>query len=222
MGTLDGPRILPVSGTAKQLVILCHGYGANGNDLIGLAEPWRSLLPDAAFVSPHAPEPMPVAPGGYQWFPMDRSDPMPAAARGVTSASLILNEFIDEELDCFGFDERQLALVGFSQGTTLALHVGVRRAVAPAAILAFSGMLAKPEYLQDELRVKPPIFLIHGELDPMIPIAALHATVNQLGDAGLTAQWHVSPGVPHNIGPDGVELGGRFLADSFASATNPA
>ena len=218
MATLDGPRIPAASGTAKQLVMFLHGYGANGNDLIGLASPWQELLPDAAFVSPDAPEPM-AGFGGFQWFPIDRSDPM-ASARGVESAAPILNDFIDEELERFGFDERQLALVGFSQGTMMSLHVGLRRSVAPAAILAYSGMLAMPERLSGDVKVKPPIFLIHGDADPMIPVAALHAAVDQLGNAGLAVQWHVSRGVPHNIGPDGVELGGRFLADSFASAAD--
>lgn len=221
MATLDGPRVSAASGTAKQLVIFCHGYGANGDDLIGLAHPWQQLLPNAAFVSPNAPEAMPMTPGGFQWFPIDRSDPQ-ASARGVEAAAPILNEFIDEELERFGFDERQLALVGFSQGTMMTLHVGVRRAISPAAILAYSGMLAAPERLKSELTVKPPIFLIHGDADPMIPVAALHAAVDQLGDAGLAVQWHVSRGITHNIGPDGVELGSRFLADSFASAVEQA
>ncbi len=221
MVSLDGPRIQAASGTAKQLVILLHGYGANGEDLIGLAHPWQRLLPNTAFVSPNAPEAMPMAPGGFQWFPIDQSDPQDYA-RGVEAAAPILNEFIDDELGRYGFDERQLALVGFSQGTMMSLHVGVRRAIVPAAILGYSGMLALPERLKDELSVRPPIFLVHGDADPMIPVAALHAAVNQLGDAGLAVQWHVSQGVSHNIGPDAVELGGRFLADSFASAAKPA
>lgn len=218
MVQLDGPRVPAASGTAKQMVILCHGYGANGDDLIGLARPWQRLLPDAVFVSPHAPEPVAVMHGAYQWFPVDRTDP---ETRGVILAAPVLDGFIDEELERLGFNERQLALVGFSQGAIMALHVGVRRPFAPAAVLGYSGMLADPMRLKEELRVKPPVLLIHGDADPVIPVAALHAAVDHLDAAGLAVQWHVSQGVPHSIDPEGVALGGRFLADSFAFANNP-
>src|SRR5690242_16907326 len=137
---LSGPRLPPARGSATHLVVLCHGYGADGNDLIGLAPFWQRLLPTAAFVAPNAPEPC-SAGFGYQWFPISRLDPH-EMARGVESAAASLDSFLESELARLGLAADKLALVGFSQGTMMSLHVGLRRAVKPAAIVGFSGMLA--------------------------------------------------------------------------------
>src|SRR5579871_340189 len=172
---LDGPRIPASAGRTSQLVVFLHGYGADGNDLIELGRQWRGLLPGAAFVSPHAPERCPGAPMGRQWFALANAppdDPSGAQQRwnGVVSARGALDAFLDAELQKMGLDDSRLALVGFSQGTMMALHVGLRRPRAPAAILGYSGLLVGPERLaeagaRDARGWPPPILLLHGDQD---------------------------------------------------------
>jgi len=213
---IDGPRLLPASGgPAKQLVVFLHGYGADGNDLIALGEHWRGVLPDAAFISPNAPEACPANPiGGRQWFPLtlrneeERWD-------GVQQAGPDLDAFLDAELAALGLSDDALALVGFSQGTMMALHVGLRRENALAALVGFSGALVAPERLAEELKSKPPVLLIHGEADDIIPVAAIHQAREALAQAGLSVEWHVRPGLPHGIDQEGLAIAGRFLANAF-------
>ena len=210
---LDGPRMPPARGGKPDgLVILLHGYGSNGADLIGLAPYWADAMPGAAFVSPNAIEPLPEAPGGYQWFPISQLDPR-LMEQGVRMAAQSVDRFIDRELEKYGLDASRLVLVGFSQGTMMALHVGLRREQPLAGILGFSGVLVGGARLKDEMRSKPPVLLIHGDRDPTIPIPAMFDSAEALAVAGHGAQWHVSYGVPHSIGPDGLELGGAFLAN---------
>lgn len=213
---IDGPRILPASGgKTKQLVVLLHGYGADGNDLIGLAPHWQKSLPDAAFVSPNAPEPCEMNPfGGRQWFALTMRDPS-EYWRGVNVAAPHLNAFLDAELAKHDLDETALSLVGFSQGTMMALHVGLRRQKAPAAIVGYSGLLAGPEHLSDEIKVKPPVLLIHGAMDDVIPVAALSTAESALANVGIPVQSHISQGLGHGIDPAGLERGSKFLADAF-------
>lgn len=213
---IDGPRMPPAGGgKPTALVILLHGYGSNGEDLIGLAPYWAKALPGAQFVSPNAPEPVPGLPGGWQWFPITRLDPR-LMEQGVRSAAATLDAFIDRELQRYGLDESRLALVGFSQGTMMTLHVGLRRAKAPAGLVGFSGVLPGGESLKAEARSKPPILLAHGSEDDVIPVGAMFAAAQALAAADLGAQWHVSYGLPHSIGPDGLELAGDFLKAALA------
>jgi phospholipase/carboxylesterase len=206
---LSGPRLPPARGQATHLVVLCHGYGADGNDLIGLAPHWQQLLPTVAFVAPNAPEMCAAGGTGYQWFPISRLDPG-EMQRGVESAASVLEGFLVTELARLNLTADRLALVGFSQGTMMSLHVGLRRAVKPAAIVGYSGTLAgEPPALGADT---PPIMLIHGSEDQMIPPAALFTSATALGRAGATVQWHVSPGIGHSIDEDGLLLGGTFLA----------
>jgi len=208
---LDGPRMPPArGGRADALVILLHGYGSNGADLISLAPYWAKALPGASFVSPNALEPVPQAPNGFQWFPISNLDPH-LMEQGARNAALSVDRFIDRELEKHGLDESRLVLVGFSQGTMMALYTGLRRAKPVAGILGFSGVLVGRK-LKDEMRSKPPVLLIHGDRDPTIPIAAMFDSAEQLAAADHGAQWHVSYGVPHSIGQDGLDLGGAFLA----------
>ncbi|HEY8947714.1 MAG TPA: prolyl oligopeptidase family serine peptidase [Rhizomicrobium sp.] len=208
---LSGPRLPPARGEATHLVVLAHGYGADGNDLIGLAPMWQRLLPTAAFVAPNAPQPC-SAGFGYQWFPISRLDPS-EMARGVESAAATLENFLEAELTRLNLSGDNLALVGFSQGTMMSLHVGLKRAVKPAAIVGYSGMLAdqKAELGPDA----PPVLLIHGDADPMIPVGALFAAAATLGGAGAAVQWHIAPGVGHSIDETGLAMGGEFLARAF-------
>lgn len=214
---LDGPRIMPASGgDAKQLVVFLHGYGADGNDLIGLGNHWRGILPDAAFVSPNAPEPCPANPmGGRQWFGLTFRDPQ-ERWHGVQKAGPSLDAFLDKELAALSLSEDALAVVGFSQGTMMALHVGLRRPKTMAAIAGFSGMLVEPNRLKADMRARPPILLIHGESDELIPVEALHQARSALGGAGLSVEWHVRPGLPHGIDEEGLAIAGRFLQGAFA------
>ncbi len=212
---LTGPSVAAASGTTKQLVILCHGYGSDGNDLIALAPHWAQLLPDADFIAPNAPQRCDGNPMGYQWFPITRLDPTEIAL-GVARAAPLLEQFIEEQLQRRGLDGGKLALVGFSQGTMMSLHVGLRRRVGPACIVGYSGALAVPEMLAGEITCRPPVMMIHGDADDMLPVSRMHQAVQALGAAEVPVQWHVSPGLGHGIDQVGLELGGRFIADAFA------
>jgi phospholipase/carboxylesterase len=207
---LSVTRLPPAKGAATHLVVLCHGYGANGEDLIGLAPHWQKLLPGAAFAAPDAPQRVPGA-AGYQWFALSSLDPH-AMRKGVESAHAVLDDFLDAELARLALPPERLALVGFSQGTMLALHVGLRRAVKPAAIVGFSGLLAGVPP-QENL---PPVLLVHGDADPVIPAQALFAAAIALGAAGAPVQWHLCAGTGHGIDPAGLALAGTFLAQAFA------
>jgi phospholipase/carboxylesterase len=216
---INGPRIEPKSGAAKHLVVLLHGYGADGQDLIEIGRQWRALLPDAAFVAPHAPEPCAMSPMGRQWFPLTMRDP-DERWRGVVKARPTIDSFLDAELARLGLDESRLVLVGFSQGTMMALHVGLRRARAPAAILGYSGVLIGPEHLdeataRDPRGSPPPVLLVHGDQDAMIPLEALFDSSEALAKANIPCQWHLSIGVGHGIDNGGLRHGGLFIAKAF-------
>lgn len=219
---LDGPRIPPQSGTARQLVVFLHGYGADGNDLIDIGYAWRRLLPDAAFASPNAPEPCAEMPIGRQWFTIDRSNPA-ARWNGVGSATPILQHFLDDELKRNNLPPTALALVGFSQGTMMALHVGLRRAVPPLAIVGYSGRLTAPNQtdfaaMTGEITSRPPVLLIHGDMDEVVPPSSLELSAQGLSILGIRAETHMSRGIGHGIDEEGLQLGGEFLARAFAAA----
>ena len=209
---IDGPRADPAfGGAAQSLVILLQGNGSKGDDLIALAPYWRDALPRTAFVAPNAPEPCPGAPGGYQWWSLVSFDQQ-ARAEGAAGAAPTLDAFIDAELERHGLTENQLALVGFSQGSMMALQVGPRRRRQLAGIIAYSGMLADPAGLDDPALNRPPVLLIHGDADPVIPIGAFEQAKAVLGAAGFPVESHVSAGVGHGIDGPGLDLGRRFLA----------
>ena len=196
---LDGPRLDPRSGAARQLVVFLHGYGADGNDLIEIGRAWQPLLPHAAFVSPHAPEPCAQAPVGRQWFALTFRNPDERWI-GVNQAAPLLERFLDAELARHKLPPTALALVGFSQGTMMALHVGLRRAVAPAAIVGYSGLLVErpdgdAEKFAAEIKSRPPVLLVHGDLDDLIPPQALFQAMEGLAAVGVPVEWHLSAGV---------------------------
>ena len=223
---LDGPRIPASAGRTSQLVVFLHGYGADGNDLIELGRQWRTLLPEAAFVSPHAPERCAASPMGRQWFALANAapeDPAGATERwnGAVKARGAIDAFLDAELGRLGLDDSKLALVGFSQGSMMALHVGLRRPLAPAAILGFSGLLVGPERLgeakaRDRRGQPPPILLVHGDQDQLIPFEAMFMAADALAEASIPTQWHLSLGVAHGIDAGGLRHGGQFLAKAFS------
>ena len=219
-GELDGPRLEPPGGQpAKRLVVFLHGYGADGNDLIDIGRAWQGLLPDTAFVSPHAPEPCGQAPTGRQWFALfsraqnERWD-------GVNKAAPVLEKFLDAELTRRKLPPSALALVGFSQGTMMALHVGLRRAVPPAAIVGYSGIFvlpdkAKADAVAGEIKSKPPVLLVHGDQDDLIPVQALLQGAQDLAALDVPVEWHLSQGIGHGIDQEGLRHGGTFLARRF-------
>lgn len=217
MITLDGPSAGPKSGgRPKNLVVFLHGYGSNGDDLISLAPYWADLLPETEFVSPNAPFPCEENPfGGFQWFGFrDRSPEM--ILGGTRAAAAILDAYLDQQLADRGFDESKLALVGFSQGTMMSLHVGPRRAIAPAAIVGYSGRLIGADLLGGEIRSKPAVLLVHGTGDPVVPFASMAIAEKSLKDAGIAVESLARPGLPHSIDQEGLARGGRFLKQHLA------
>jgi phospholipase/carboxylesterase len=215
---LDGPFAPPADGQApRSLVILLHGYGSNGDDLIGLAPHWRAALPHTLFLAPNAPQPCPGAPGGRQWWPLTSLTPQ-ARAAGVRVSAPDLNGFIDGQLARHGLGEDRLALVGFSQGTMMALHVGPRRAKALAGLVGYSGMLADPDALAAEGLSKPPVLLIHGDADPVLPVASLVEAERALTELGFPVRTHVSHRLGHSIDEAGLRLGGQFLVEALGAA----
>jgi phospholipase/carboxylesterase len=218
-GEIDGPRLEPPSGQVKRLVVFLHGYGADGNDLIDVGRAWQSILPDTAFVSPHAPERMSQAPTGRQWFPLFTRAPN-ERWEGATKAAPGLERFLETELARRKLPPSALALVGFSQGTMMALQVGLRRAAPPAAIVGYSGIFVLPdktkaEAVAAEIKSKPPVLLIHGDQDDLIPVQALLQGAQDLAALGVPVEWHISAGVGHGIDQEGLRHGGAFLARRF-------
>jgi phospholipase/carboxylesterase len=213
MAQLRGPSFGPgAGGPPRQLVVLLHGVGADGSDLIELAPLLARDLQHARFVAPDGPQPCDMAPYGRQWFSLQERRPEVMLA-GLARAAPLVDAFLDEELARCGLDDGALALLGFSQGTMTALHIGPRRQRQPAAILGFSGALLDVGALADEARQRPPVMLIHGDIDDVVPVDALFEAVAGLQSAEIPVQWIIRPGLPHSIDPEGIAAGGRFLRE---------
>lgn len=215
---LSGPSRDAAEGPASALVVLLHGYGANGDDLFPLAEPLSRIAPHAAFSAPNAPERTPMNPFGYQWFPIPWIDGSSESAmrEGFARAEDDLDAFLDAELARLSLTPDRLALIGFSQGAMMALQVAPRREPGLAGIIGFSGRLADATRLAEEARSKPPVLLVHGDQDDVIPVAALEEARRGLAAADFPVRWHVSAGVGHGIAPDGLELAADFLREVLA------
>lgn len=214
MKIVNGTSLQPRSGKPpKQLVLLLHGYGSSGSDMIALAPNWAQHLPDALFLAPHAPQPTAFG-AGYQWWALADISPQ-ALAAGAALAAPAIDAFINRKLAQYALTEADLALVGFSQGTMMALHVGLRRPREVAAIVGYSGMLTDPMGLRRDLASKPPVLLVHGSQDPVVPVAALHEAEHQLQRLGVPVSTHVCAGVGHTVDPVGVRLGLDFIAKAL-------
>jgi phospholipase/carboxylesterase len=211
-------RVAPVSGKAKSLVVFLHGYGADGADLLGLADPLAEHLPDTVFMAPDAPDPCAGNPFGRQWFPIPRFDGSSEvdAAVAMNRAADDLNAFLDQRLVDEGLTPASLALVGFSQGAMMSMHVAPRRDVAMAGVVAISGKLMRPQTLAQEALVKPPVMLIHGDRDDVVPFGEMQAAGKALVAAGFETFGHVMQGTGHGIAPDGLGVAMQFLKERLA------
>ena len=214
MKIVNGSSLAPASGKPpKQIVLLLHGYGSKGADLISLARHWQAALPDALFLAPNAPSRLSMG-GGYQWWPLTDIEPR-ALAEGAARAAPAIDAFINRKLQQYALTDAQLAIVGFSQGTMMALHVGLRRGQKVAGIVGYSGTLTGAHELKDDEITKPPVLLVHGSADAIVPLAASYAAKADLERLGMDVTVHVSGGVGHSVDPVGLKLGGEFLSKSL-------
>lgn len=217
MSILEGPRAEAASGAKDSLVIFLHGYGADGNDLFGLAQALAPHLPNTAFRSPNAPERCAVNPMGYQWFPISWLDGSPESAmkEGAERAAKTLHAYLDETLEEEGLTPDRVAIVGFSQGTMMSLNVVLRRPEPVAALVGFSGRLVEIDGT-GPITSKPPVLLVHGDQDEMVPVDSIHEAREALAKEGVNVSWHISQGVGHGIAPDGLGLALEFMRRGFA------
>ncbi len=213
---LKSGRKDPLSGELRSCVVFLHGYGANGDDLLGLADPLAEHMPDTLFLAPDAPEACAGAPMGFQWFPIPWIDGSSEeeAALGLRRAADDLNAFLDGVMVDEDLLPEQVMVLGFSQGTMMALHVLPRREDAVAGIVAFSGRLLEPELLADEAVCKPPVLLIHGDQDDVVPPQSLPMAAQALEEAGWKEVYaHIMNGTAHGIAPDGLSVALAFMRD---------
>ncbi|MDP5335753.1 MAG: prolyl oligopeptidase family serine peptidase [Paracoccaceae bacterium] len=216
---LNAQRREALSGETRSVVVFLHGYGANGADLLGLADPLGEHLPDTLFVAPDAPESCAGAPFGYQWFPIPWIDGSSEeeAARGLQAAVEDLNAFLDGILVDEDLLPEQMVLLGFSQGSMMSLHVAPRREDPVAGVIAFSGRLLQPEVLPDEVVSRMPILLVHGDADDVVPVQSLPQAAQALQDAGFTEVFaHIMKGTAHGIAPDGLSVALAFMRDKLS------
>ncbi|NBE08524.1 alpha/beta hydrolase [Paragemmobacter ruber] len=214
-GLTFGRKAAAGGGAARSLVVFVHGYGADGADLLGLGDALAPHLPDTVFVAPDAPQRCVGNPFGYQWFPIPWLDGSSeeAAREGMAGSVRLLNDFLDARLAEEGLGPEAMALVGFSQGAMMSLHVAPRRAAAVAGVVAISGRLLVPELLAAEAVVRPPVLLVHGDQDPVVPFADMGKAGEALVAAGFETFGHVMEGTGHGIAPDGLGVTLQFLKE---------
>jgi phospholipase/carboxylesterase len=215
---LNTLRKEPLSGQTRSVVVFLHGYGANGQDLIGLADPLAEHLPDTLFLAPDAPETIPGMPMGLQWFPIPWIDGSSEeeSERGMMAAVEDLNAFLDAMMVDEDVLPEQVVLFGFSQGTMMSLHVAPRREDPVAGVVAFSGRLLRPELLADETVSRPPVLLVHGDQDDVVPVQSLPEAAEALQQAGFKDVFaHIMKGTAHGIAPDGLSVSLAFMRDKL-------
>lgn len=222
--SLSGPMLPAASGTTKSVVILLHGYGADGNDLIGLAPHLARALPDTTFYSPNAPFPCEMSPFGRQWFSLAEYDPeflrrapetmsgaLAAMAEGANKNASFIHDFIDHVMEIHGIGEDKIALVGFSQGTMMSLQTAPRREKQLAGVVGFSGALLGEAAFAAELKSRPPVALVHGTADPVVPIEASRLAKGTLEANGIEVTLTERPNLQHGIDEEGLGIAVTFL-----------
>ena len=215
---LQAGRKVPLSGSTRSVVVFLHGYGANGEDLLGLADPLSEHLPDTLFVAPDAPETCAGSPMGFQWFPIPWIDSSSEeeAERGLLAAADDLNAFLDALMVDEDVLPEQVVLFGFSQGTMMSLHVVPRREDAIAGVVGFSGRMVSPELLTDQVLSRPPILLVHGDADDVVPVQSMPEAVEALQNADFKEVFaHIMKGTGHGIAPDGLSVALAFMRDKL-------
>jgi phospholipase/carboxylesterase len=215
---LSGPMVAPRDGgPPTRIVVLLHGYGSDGQDLIGLVPYWRDILPGALFVAPNAPDRCRDNAAGYQWFPVDFSRPE-RRFEGASRAGPVIAEFLDDIWAETGLGAAETILAGFSQGAMMALHVGVSLDRALLGIVAFSGALLAPAGFGEGFGARPPVCLVHGDRDNVVDPALSAEAAEILRSKGFEVSYHVERGAGHTIAPDGLDFAGQFIARIAAAA----
>lgn len=205
----------PQSGEEiKQVVVFLHGLGANGQDLMGLAPEFAGMLPNTLFLSPDAPFPCDMAPSGFQWFSLQDRTPDVILA-GIQGTSPILDGYITEILREYDLPAEKMALVGFSQGTMMSLYSAPRYKDKLAGVLGYSGALIWEQDTDIDALQKPPVRIIHGDADEVVPVSAYHQAKKDLENAGFDVSGQVCPGIGHGISSEAVDSGKEFLASVF-------
>lgn len=201
----------PASGEKpKSLVIFLHGLGANGQDLLGLAYEYKRDLPDTVFVSPDAPFHCDMAPMGYQWFSLQEWTPE-AILAGVRNVAPLLMDFIESQRQKYDVPYNKVALVGFSQGTMMSLYAAPRLPEAIAGVVGYSGALIDDPDGDLATMKKPPVMLIHGMADMVVPVAAYYHAKDKLTSAGFAVEGGTTPMLPHSIDMRGIQDARNFL-----------
>ncbi|VAW19822.1 Phospholipase/carboxylesterase family protein [hydrothermal vent metagenome] len=209
---LSGPMLAPKNGKAKRLMVLLHGYGSDGNDLIGLARYWQSALPEMLFVAPNAPEKCPMNPNGYQWFDLDLNREI-SRLNGSKKARPVLEKFLDQLWEQTGFDASNTFLVGFSQGAMMALDVGLRLKQQPLGIISFSGGLIGEDEWESDIKIKPPVCLVHGEADDVVPVSLSINSKTRLEKIDIKTAMQIEPGLGHTISVEGLGFALAFMRE---------
>ncbi len=207
---LAGPHRPPASGGAPDsLIVMLHGRGANGDDLIGLADFLSPALPNVAFHSPNAPNPLPEGgPASYQWY---QRDPTEDRLGGLHAIEPVVNEFIDGLLEDTGLEASRCVLLGFSQGSIVSIHTAPRRSSQVAGVVAFSGAMITGDTLAKELASRPPFVLIHGTEDQVLPVGGTEAAGRAFEEVGVPVSVHLLPDLAHGIDRRGLDIAADFI-----------
>ena len=210
---------IPSSGSVKKIVIFLHGYGADGADLFSLSEPLSEQLPDCFFASPDAPRKCGASPFGYEWFPIPDIDgsTIPDMMQALASSEKLIIKLIDDYKNRFGLDYSDIILLGFSQGCMISLNIGLRQLNDLGGIVGISGRLLMPESLEENKKEGyPPVILIHGDADDVVPISLMHDAEKALNKLNVNYSTHVSKNIGHGIAPDGLSKALEFMKNIFS------
>lgn len=216
MKNLSGPMVKAKSGAPKQLMVLLHGYGSDGNDMISLSQFWADILPDTMFIAPNAPNPCAINPTGFEWFELDTSSTLDvenniSRLEGSKKAQPVLDKFLNDLWKDTGLSAKDTILVGFSQGAMMALEVGLAQKEALKGIIAFSGGLPDPKNMKNKINSKPPICFVHGGNDNVVPVGMSVVSNEELKKLNLKTSLHISPAAGHTIAMDGLEFASEFI-----------